>query len=188
MIINGRFFKLCLLIFVLIPHVQVLGANVTEYGLKAVFLYNFTKFLTWPDKAFSNADAPLVIGILGDDPFGETLNKTVEGKIINGRSIQVRRFDGFDPRQAAVIGKCHILFICSSENDDIGEILASIKGFSVLTVSEYEGFPAKGGTILFFRKENRLALRINLEAAKKARLQISSKLLQISEIYTAEDN
>ena len=180
--------KIWLWVLFLASGLPVLGAGITEYSVKGLFLYNFTKFVTWPEKSFSRAGAPLIIGVLGDDPFGETLNKTVDGKIVNGRPIQVRHFDGFDPRQAASIRKCHILFICSSENDDIGVILDAIKGSSVLTVSEYEGFPAKGGVILFFRKENRLALKINPEAAKKAGLQISSKLLQISEIYTVEDN
>ena len=130
----------------------------------------------------------MIIGVLGDDPFGKTLEKIVDGKTFQDRPIRVVHFDGYDPRQAASIGKCQILFICSSENDDIGVILDAIKESSVLTVSEYVDFPAKGGMILLFRKENRLALRINPEAAKKAGLQISSKLLQISEIYQAEDN
>lgn len=160
--------------------------EVSEYTVKAAYLFNFTKFTEWPDKAFAGADSPLVIGILGDDPFGSELDKAVEGKTVNGRGLKVKRFNGYDGSQAAALRKCHVLFIAYSEKDRLRDVLQALSGAPVLTVSEIEQFPVKDGMILFDQEGQKIVLQINPTAAEKAGLKISSKLLMVSKVYKPE--
>src|SRR6185436_19461055 len=82
----------------------------TEYEVKAAFLYNFARFVEWPADALGPPQAPFVVAVLGTDPFGDVLDRTMAGKTVAGHPVQVRRLD--DPEAA---GHAHILFICSSE-------------------------------------------------------------------------
>jgi YfiR/HmsC-like len=150
-----------------------------EYRLKAVFLFNFAQFVEWPASAFPEPDSPLVIGVLGEDPFGAYLDETVRGETVNDRPLTVRRY-----RQVEEIGGCHILFVSRSEQGRLGEILDSLKGRSVLTVSDANGFASRGGMIGFVTEENRIRLRVNLEVARAANLTISSKLLRPAQIVS----
>lgn len=154
-------------------------ATLREYQLKALFLFNFAEFVAWPSTAFADAGAPLVIGVLGDDPFGSDLDKTVRGEKVNNHPLVVRRFGRADD-----ITGCHILFISRSETAHLGEIFALLRGRSILTVGDAEGFSLDGGMIRFVTENNKTRLRINVEAAKHARLTISSKLLRPAEIVT----
>src|ERR1051326_4432727 len=142
-----------------------------EYQLKAAFLYNFAKFMTWPTNAFSDAGTPLTIGLLGDDPFGPRLKDTVQGKTVNGRSIVLRPLK----RDESPKG-CHILFISRSEKERIPAILASVEGQSILTVSEVERFAHNGGMINFVVVSESVRFEMNVQAAERAGLQVSSKL------------
>ena len=144
-----------------------------EYQVKAVFLFNFTQFVEWPADAFAHANTPLVIGVLGEDPFGAYLDETVRGETVNGRPLIVARY-----RRVQEIGDCQILFISRSETEQLEQILASLVGKPVLTVGDVEGFARRGGMIDLATVSGRIELRINLEAAKAARLTISSKLLR----------
>jgi hypothetical protein len=155
----------------------------TEYQLKAVFLFNFSQFVDWPPAAFADERAPLVIGVLGEDPFGGELDAAVSGETVNGRPLTVRRY-----RRVEEIEQCHILFIDRSERDRLGKILDKIDGRSVLTVGDFEGFARNGGMIRFVSSGNRIRLRINLEAAQAADLAISSKLLRPAEIVRKGDD
>jgi YfiR/HmsC-like len=148
-----------------------------EYQLKAVFLFNFAQFVSWPAEAFADSAAPLVIGVLGTDPFGAYLDETVRGEVVEGHPLVVRRFSDL-----AGIGDCHILFVSQDEVTDLPALLRAIEGRSVLTVSDVEGFAASGGMIRFVNDRNRIRLRINLEAARAAHLTLSSKLLRPAEI------
>jgi hypothetical protein len=153
-----------------------------EYQLKAVFLFNFAQFVEWPPQAFADAQTPLVIGVLGRDPFGAYLDETVRDEKVNGRSLTVQRY-----RRVEEIGACHILFISRSEADRLGQILASLKDRNILTVGDADGFTERGGMIRFVIENNKIRLRINLNAAKAARLTISSKLLRPAEIAAGKD-
>jgi hypothetical protein len=164
----------------------VFGESVSEYSVKAAYLFNFAKFVEWPPKTFSDAKAPFLIGILGEDPFGDILDHTVEGKAVDGHLVQVRRFDSFNDGQAAGLKACQILFVSYSEKSRIVRILSALKGADVLTVSEIEGFPLLGGDILFDQEGQKIDLVVNLEAARGAKLNISSRLLQVSKIYKVE--
>ncbi|HXA02484.1 MAG TPA: YfiR family protein [Cytophagaceae bacterium] len=147
-----------------------------EYQVKAVFLFNFTQFVEWPSNAFS-AGAPMVIGILGDDPFGSYLDETVSGENVNGHPLVIQRY-----RKIEDVKSCHVLFISTSETNNIEQIVASLKGRSILTVSDTPGFIQQGGIIRFFTSNNKIQFQINPEAARAAGLSISSKLLRLAEI------
>ncbi|HEU5123058.1 MAG TPA: YfiR family protein [Verrucomicrobiae bacterium] len=147
----------------------------TEYQLKAAFLFNFAKFVDWPSAAFTNSAAPLVIGVLGQDPFGKDLENTVRNKNISGRSIVARTVGSIpDARQ------CHILFISNSESKRLREILEGLRGASVLTVGENEKFFVSGGMVNFVVEGRKIRFQINDAAAKAAGLKISSKLLSLA--------
>lgn len=148
-----------------------------EYQLKAVFLFNFAQFVDWPERAFGAADAPLVIGVLGQDPFGSYLDELVRGETINGHSLMVQRYDRPDG-----ITNPHILFISRSSADRMQHILDTLKGRPILTVGDVDGFAGMGGMIRFVTDKNRIRLRINPEAAEAANLKLSSKLLRPADI------
>ncbi|HWA24143.1 MAG TPA: YfiR family protein [Lacunisphaera sp.] len=152
-----------------------------EYQLKAVFLFNFAQFVEWPPAAFEAADSPLVIGILGDDPFGPVLDETVRGEKIGPRPLAVRRY-----KRAGDIDACHILFISRSEEVHIVQVATELRDRPILTVSDIEGAARRGVMIRFITENRRIRLRINLESARAAGLTISSKLLRPAEIVNDE--
>lgn len=160
--------------------------QISEYAVKAAYLFNFVKFVSWPDKVYDDDKGAVVMGILGDDPFGDTLDDMVKGKTLEGHPVLIRRFESFDEGQAELLRKCHVLFICYSEKDRLPGILRVLKGAPVLTVSEIEKFPLLGGMILFDQEGQRITLAINPKAAERAQLTISSKLLQVAKIFKSE--
>jgi hypothetical protein len=150
-----------------------------DYQIKAIFLYNFAQFVEWPPVAFPEEETPLVIGVLGEDPFGTDLDDAVKGEKLGHRALLVRRF-----RRVEDVGACHILFISRSEAPRLERILASLQDRSILTVSDAEGFTSRGGMIRFVTENNKVRMRINLEIAKRAGLTLSSKLLRPADIVT----
>jgi hypothetical protein len=152
-----------------------------EYQLKAVFLFNFAQFVEWPAQAYRDAKAPLVIGILGEDPFGAFLDRLVRGEKVGDRPLIVRRF-----RRAEDITECHILFISRSEAAILGQVIAHLKGRSLLTVSDVDTFTRQGGIVRFVTENGKIRLRINVEAARQCELTISSKILRPAMIVTAD--
>jgi hypothetical protein len=174
-----------LVLMVLVMALQALrldaapAAESREYEIKAVFLFNFAEFVDWPPQAFADATSPLVIGILGDDPFGHYIDDAVRDEKVNGRTLVIRRFTSIDDLSA-----CHILFVSRSEAGSVDEVLRRLKGQSTLTVSDVDGFSQVGGMISLVMEKSRVRLRINLQAAKQANLRISSKLLRPAEIVS----
>lgn len=148
-----------------------------EYEIKAVFLFNFARFVDWPAKAFPDADAPFVIGVLGEDPFGSYLDETLRGEKVNGRPLTVQRY-----HRVGEIRACQVLFISRSEADRLEQIVASLRGRGILTVGDTDDFAARGGMIRLATEKNKVRMRINLDAVKAANLAISSKLLRVAEI------
>jgi len=155
-------------------------ASAREYQIKAAFLFNFSQFVEWPPDAFSDPQAPLIIGVLGNDPFGTFLDEAVRGEKSGGHPIVVQRY-----RYAAEAGRCHILFISYEEADRLEPAFTSLKGHSILTVGDATAFGQRGGMIRFVTVNNKIRLRINLEATKTAGLTLSSKLLRPAEIITS---
>ena len=176
----------------------------SKYETKAGYLLNFAEFVEWPAGAFSNAKSPIVLGVVGKDPFGVELDK-LQGKIVNGRAFEIRRFKGAmefrgeetpgrrqddlpakQAKKLAEMKSCHILFITSSEKNFLTQTLKPIRGASVLTVGETDSFAREGGIITFVESENNVQLEINLAAAEQARLKISSKLLSLAKVTRIE--
>jgi hypothetical protein len=163
-----------LLIVSLVGSTRVAGQGSGEYSVKAAFLYNFAKFVDWPADA-GNGTGAIVIGILGDDPFGGTLDQVVAGKTVNGSRLAVTRLKfGQDLR------RCHILFIGASEHKRLPQIFQSLNGAGVLTVSDMEQFHQQGGMIRFVIEQSKVRFEINVAAAEKAGLKVSSKLLALA--------
>jgi hypothetical protein len=148
-----------------------------EYQLKAAFLYNFVQFTEWPTNAFADSNSPLVIGILGTDPFGSILDETVRGEHVHGRPFNLQRW-----RTMEEIQTCHILFVSQSEDQRLEKILEFMRGKPVLTVSDIENAAHRGAMIRFVTESNRIRLRINLDAVNAANLKVSSKLLRAAEL------
>ena len=148
-----------------------------EYQVKAVFIFNFTQFVEWPANVFSGSNAPLVIGILGQDPFGSYIDQTVAGEKVKDHPLVVQRY-----RTIEEVKECHILFIDRTEAANMKHIVTSLKGKSILTVSDAANFIGQGGMIRFITESNKIQFQINPEAAKAANLTISSKLLRLAEI------
>jgi hypothetical protein len=147
----------------------------SEYEVKAAYLFNFLKFVDWPDEAFSDPLAPIVIGVVGENPFGNALPQVVIGKTVRGRDLVIRNYRAGEDLRGA-----HILFISESEKKRWPVIFAALRGSSVLTVSDTEGFLESGGMIQFLLEDGRVRFAINVEAAGRARLKMSSKLLSLA--------
>ena len=149
-----------------------------EYQIKAVLLFNFTQFVEWP-AATPAAQEPLVIGVLGQNPFGAYLKDIVAGEKVNGHELIVQYYGSVEE-----IKSCHILFINMSETNKMEQISEKLKSQHVLTVSDGASFMRQGGMVRFITKNNKTQLQINLNATKAAQLIISSKLLRLAEIYS----
>jgi hypothetical protein len=154
-------------IAVLAPRFASPADDGLEYQVKAAFLFNFLKFVEWPPAA---SGAPWVIGVLGHDPFGDVLDRTVQGKTVNGHGIEVRRYT----RVADVRG-CNVLFVGRADFARVG--IPDQPG--LLTVGESPGFIKAGGIINFYLEENRVHFEIRPSAAHSAGLQVSSQLLKL---------
>jgi hypothetical protein len=167
-----RFIKAILLLLFCIctgnANAQTQAAN----NVKAVFLYNFSRFVTWPNT--SPANGPFVIGILGSNPFGNYLEQVVEGETIDGQKIEIQYYN-----EVSEIRNCHILYINKSNAADIAKNLAAR---NILTVGDGVDFARSGGIVRFFVENNKIRLRINQRHAKAANLQISSKLLRVADV------
>jgi len=154
------------------------SSSVREYQVKAGFLYNFAKFVEWPDTAFSNENSPIIICVLGYDPFGASLD-ALKDRVVGDRRLFIKRISS-----VAALEECHILFISSSERRSLSQILQMVKNKSVLTVGDTNGFAQSGVIINIMPEESRLGFEINISAAEKVNLKISSKLLKLGKIVS----
>ena len=148
----------------------------SECEAKAVFLLNFLKYVEWPPATDSDTNAPLQICLVGKDRFGTSLSSLVKSKTIDGRTVVVEHCDG-----KSAWRQCRLLFVSSSENQRVEEILGAVKDLSVLTVGETEDFLEKGGMISLVMRDKTVRLEINLVAAEAAGLKISSRLLAVAD-------
>ncbi len=168
----------CLLVGLLLsPMAWSAGAAATEQQLKSVFLFNFSHFVQWPAEAFRTPTEPFVIGVLGSDEFATQLEEVIRGELIQGRPMQVQRFSN-----AADMRPSHILYVDQSGNTQLDQVLELLKGRNTLTVSDVDRAPERGVIIQLVKVDNRIRLRINVEAARAARLTLSSNLLRPAQI------
>ena len=154
-----------------------------EYQVKAAFLFNFAQFVEWPAQAFPSAQGPIVIGVLGEDPFGSYLDDLVRSETVGGRSLVVRRFN-----QAGEISECHILFVSRSLAGQFDKMAADLQRRNLLTVGDADNFTRLGGIVRFVTENGKIRLRINTEAARAAGLKLSSKLLRWATIVPPGKN
>lgn len=156
---------------------QILPSS--EYQEKAVFILNFTQFIKWPDTAFASINSPLIIGILGDNPFESYLEEKVKGEKTNGHPLIVQYYKNVED-----IKPCHLLFINIHEKNKQEEVIESLKGMSILSVTDDPDLSKQKEVIKFYKENNKIQFQINTEAAKEANLVVSSKLLNIAKIFT----
>jgi hypothetical protein len=149
-------------------------APADEYQVKAAFLFHFAQLVDWPPDALSDNNS-LFLCAFGDDPFRGELESTVEGRLIGTRALRIRHLKSAQDAQS-----CHILFVGKGEGKDIASLLAAIQNTPVLTVGETDDFLQQGGVIRFCLQNNKVRFEINLEAAFRARLKISSRLLLLT--------
>ena len=142
-----------------------------------MFLFNFAKYVDWPAGAFSNSTAPIVIGVVGEDSFGDEFRRVTGDRTVNDRKVAIKQING-----TADLKDCQILFIRSSETGRLTEILEVVKNSAVLTVGETDRFLLLEGMINFTKKENKIHLEINLVPAQRVNLKLSSKLLTVADV------
>jgi len=152
-----------------------------EYQVKAVFLFNFSSYITWPATAFTSPQSPFFICVLGQDPFQTELDVTIEGEKIAGHPVVVQRLSSLN-----LVKDCQILFVSQSENSQLANILTYLKyqHRPILTVSDIEGFVEQGGIIQFFKNGKKVRFMIDHQAAKDSGLWVSGNLLSIAEVVT----
>ena len=154
----------------------------SENLIKAGFIYNFANLMQWPANAFPKADSPIVIGILGADTFGGTLDEVLGGKKVNGRSFVVKHL-----KWGMELKDCNIVFVGTSESVHLDEILRLVKGLPILTIGEAPSFARRGGIINFIVVDDKVRFEVNVEAAKQADISISSRLLALAKIVPQTD-
>ncbi len=185
---NGKLAGCCLILLLVIAMpVSICGAatpkvrQATEYDIKAAYLYNFVLFVQWPESNIPPStaadDKTFTIGIIGKDPFGNSF-KDVEGKLLRykKKKLVIKRYGPY--RKTLGLGKCQVIFISSSEKQNLRTILARLKGKPVLTIAETPNFLKAGGMIRFVEKQKKIRWEINQTPVKKADLKFNSQLLR----------
>lgn len=171
----------CLGLLALAGPVRTLSGGDTErsleYPVKAAFLVNFAKFTEWPADSQQAQASVVMICVLGRDPFGDVLEKTAAGRSVGGRPIAIQRY-----RSLEGVEGCHVLFVATSENERLAQILERLAAEPVLTVGEGDGFTRRGGVIGLVVESNLARFEVNLHAAQRTRLQLSSKLLGVARV------
>jgi len=155
---------------------RVAGAEV-EAQVKAALIPKLAGFVEWPPQAFASSNAPVVITLLGEDPFGPEFDSALKEQRIQSRPWRVVRAREWSPTN-----ECHILFVSRSEARHVGKILAGVGMRPVLTLGESSGFAEAGGVVNFTKVDGRVRFEVNLEAAGKHGLKISARLLQVSRV------
>jgi hypothetical protein len=148
--------------------------------VKAAYLLNFTKFVTWPADVFQDEHSPIIIGIAGTDPFGPLLDQTIKDKTVSGRELKVQRFQWRVGDDLSAVKKCHLLYVSSSLGDDTGSLVAALSRLPILLIGEGTELAKSGGTLGFVMEEGRIVFWVNKKAAETAKLQLSSQLLKLA--------
>jgi hypothetical protein len=158
----------------LIAGVSATAAEVSkEYQVKAAFLLNFAQFIQWPATAFATPEAPIVIGVLGEDPFGSALDQTLEGESINGRQLVVKRSQKIEDLKI-----CQMVFIATGEKDRLADIMKAVHDTSIVTVGETDQFVKSGGNINLYMENGKTRFEINTDEAQRKGLKVNSQLLK----------
>jgi hypothetical protein len=171
-----------LLILILLGMTEVpcaYAAGSKEYQVKAAFIYNFIKFVTWPEDTDKQAEF-VKIAIIGKDPFGNKFKPIVKKRVKN-KKIELIKYPAFDKiADSNSLDRCQVIFICKSETKNAQKIIKSVAGKPILVISEIDKFADLNGMIGFVKKDNKIRFEINLDASKLANLKISSQLLKLA--------
>lgn len=181
--IPGRTFKsLLLLTFAacLLSVASSAQSTADEYQLKAAFLFHFTQYVEWPAEATGEDNSPFLICIVGEDPFQNSLEDAIKGKLVVGKAAKIRHI-----RQVEDGQKCHLIFLGNNESGRVSQLPESLKHAPVLTVGESADFLKNGGIIRFCMEGNKVRFEVSQEAAQGANLKISSRLLLLAKSVVA---
>jgi len=190
-------FLICVLVSDAYPGPQ--PAQYKEYEVKAAFIYNFLKFVDWPEEKMASSGNQITLGIIGEDPFGPAANIFKDKKVEN-RQLVIKRFEGIEQlrkttekdkttsEELEALKGCHLLFICPSEQKQVRQIIDTVGKNSVLTVGDTSEFIESGGAISFFMEDNKIRFNINLTAAEKAGLKIRSQLLRLAKTVLKDEH
>ena len=147
----------------------------SEYQVKAAFLFHFAQFVEWPPETLKDTDSPMTYCTIGDDPFHGALEQSLSGKTVRARPLRVQHLT-----ELQEIGGCQVLFIGAVGKKRLNEALESASGSPILTVGETEHFAKDGGIIGIFLEQDKIRFEINLDAAGRAKLKFSAKLLALA--------
>lgn len=188
-IVSRRILRACFsaliasgLVLSVAPNVLSQDQQDSEYAIKLGFLYNFTKFIEWPPASFRYPGAPLVICIIGHDPFRQDLVAELRTRKVGGHPVEVRTLTS-----NGKLSPCHVVFVPVTEKNQDDKILRGLPGSGILTIGETEGFAVLGGVINLMIEDNKVHFEINRTAADRAGLKIGSKLLSIAKIVKEQD-
>jgi hypothetical protein len=162
-------------LLLVLPLAAQAESGVSEDEIKAAFLFNFVKFVDWPPR--HNSTSVFVLGVRGRDSFAAALEQIVQGKTINGKPLLVRRLS--NPQESRA---CQVVFLAADDKNRAKQFFAALPAEGILTVGEADDFAERGGVIGFVKEANRVRFEINLEAASRAGLRISSRLLQLARV------
>ncbi|HEY3198701.1 MAG TPA: YfiR family protein [Nitrospirales bacterium] len=147
------------------------------HQVQAQVLFNFTKFVTWPDDAFQHTGTSLIIGVLGDDHFGLVLEEALRDKTVMGKTLAIKRFQTIQDAATS-----HILFLSSSEESHLPQIIKTLQQTTVLTVSDMDEFAERGGMVALTLDDQKVHFKVNLDAVERAGLKLGSELLKLAKI------
>ncbi|MHC4292854.1 MAG: YfiR family protein [Planctomycetota bacterium] len=175
------------------------SAQVQASKVKAAFIYNFIKFVDWPQEKAADVNKPLTVGVLGVSPFGNAFDKVKDSQI-KGRKVTIKYFEGFGHikgdqqakneeihKKIKELGQCDVLFLSSSEAESFKLITQTLEPYHILTVSDAKGFLEAGGIINFIMEEKKVRFEINMASAKRSKLEIRSKLLRLAKRVVEKD-
>jgi len=173
--LRGRGGIACLVLgFACLPAARCQQPALSEAQVKAAFVYNFAKFVEWPDQAHTQAE-PIVVGVAGDPQLAAVVEETLRGKNVQGRRFEVRDFPS--PESLSL---CHILFVASHDKLNVQRTLHVTRNSPTLTIGEIRGFSDWGGIIELVLEENKFRFEINAGAARRGGLKVSSRLLRLA--------
>jgi hypothetical protein len=157
-------------------------AQVSEQELKAALVFNFARYIEWPDRVFASRESPMVLCVIGHDRFGTSFT-ALEGRKLQGRSVKVRSGIAIEDSHA-----CQVVFIAEASERQLQQILHSLAGQPVLTVSDIEGFIDSGGAIGIVPGEQRLQFEVNRDTLDRAQLKASAQLLKLARAVLGKAN
>ncbi len=193
--IKAYIFAVMILAMLAVPQVRAESSPSSEFQVKAAFLFNFLMFIDWPAEKMGDNSRPMIIGLIGDDQFGNAFDP-VKDKMVNNRKVIIKRFKKLEEikkldkaaqdKEIEAIRGCHLLFICDSEEKILKEIFDLVKDNNVLTVADIPGFLESGGMINFLVEEGKIRFEINDTVASQTKLNIRSQLLRLAKRVIGE--